>query len=121
VVPIVGGTVTGERLRGVVESGGADWQVVHPNGTISIDTRYALRTHDGVLIYIRTQGVRVASEAVAGRMLRGDPVDPTEYYFRLVATLEAGAAAYYWVNERVFVASAIRQRRAVEYDLYCVT
>ncbi len=121
VVPIVGGAFEGPRLRGKVEPGGADWQVVHPSGMITVDTRYALRTDNGALIYIATKGVRTAAPDVAQRMMRGDPVDPSEYYFRVTAILETGADAYYWVNERLFVASAIRQPRAVEYDLYALT
>jgi Protein of unknown function (DUF3237) len=120
-VPIIGGHFDGPRMRGVIVPGGADWQVVHGNGMISIDTRYALRTHDHALIYIATRGVRSGSPDVLARLGRGEPVDPTEYYFRVVATFETGAPAYYWLNEGVFVASAVRQVDAVVYDLYRVS
>ena len=82
-VPIVGGTVSGPKLNGTVEPGGADWQVVHPGGMITVDT-------------------------------------PSEYYFRVTAQLETGAGAYYWVNEKVFVASAVRHANEVVYDLYAL-
>jgi hypothetical protein len=120
-VPIVGGHLDGPRLRGTVLPGGADWQVVHPNGAITVDTRYALRTHDGVLIYIATRGVRAGPPDVLARLGRGESVDPSEYYFRVVATLETGAQAYYWLNESIFVASALRHAAAVIYDLYRVS
>ena len=120
-VPIVGGDFDGPRLQGVVLPGGADWQVVHPGGMISIDTRYALQTHDGALIYIATRGVRSGPSAVLDRLGRGEPVDPTEYYFRVVATFETGAPAYAWLNESLFVASAVRQPNAVVYDLFRLT
>jgi hypothetical protein len=120
-VPIVGGTFDGPRLRGVVLSGGADWQVVHAGGMISIDTRYALQTHDDALIFIATRGVRSGPPEVLARLGRGEPVDPAEYYFRVFATLETGAPAYAWLNERIFVAAAVRQVDAVVYDLYCIS
>jgi len=120
-VRIVGGSFEGPRMRGAVLDGGADWQVVHANGMITIDTRYALRTDDDALIYISTRGVRVAPPDVAARLSRGDPVAPSEYYFRVVATLEAGAANYYWLNERIFVASAARHLDEVVYDLYALS
>jgi hypothetical protein len=120
-VPIVGGTFDGPRFRGEVLAGGADWQVVHPNGMITVDTHYGLRTDDGALVYISTHGVRVASPEVAARILRGDAVDPGEYYFRIAATLETGAPAYSWLNERIFVASVVRHFAAVVYDLYAVS
>ena len=36
VVPITGGTFEGPRIRGRVVPGGADWQVVRPDGVLSI-------------------------------------------------------------------------------------
>ncbi|MBV9326795.1 MAG: DUF3237 domain-containing protein [Chloroflexi bacterium] len=120
-VPIVGGHFEGPRLRGRVLAGGADWQVVHPDSMITVDTHYGLQTDDGALIYISTRGVRVASPETAVRLQRGDPVDSSEYYFRIVATLETGAPDYLWLNQRIFVAAVVRQTRAVAYDLYAVT
>jgi hypothetical protein len=38
VVPITGGEFTGDRLHGTVLAGGADWQVVHDDGMITVDT-----------------------------------------------------------------------------------
>jgi len=49
------------------------------------------------------------------------PIVGSEYYFRIHATLETGAPAYMWLNERIFVASATRHLDAVVYDLYAVT
>ena len=120
-VNIVGGSVDGPDLRGQVLNGGADWQVVHADGMISIDTRYAIRTHDEALIYIATRGVRSGSPETLARLGRGEPVDPAEYYFRVWAQLETGAPAYAWLNQRLFLAAAVRLPDAVIYDLYAVT
>lgn len=120
-VPIIGGHFEGPRLRGTVLHGGADWQIVHPDSMITVDTHYGLRTEDGALIYISTHGVRVATPETAGRLQRGDPVDPTEYYFRIFATLETGSPQYFWLNQRIFVAAAARDANAVVYDLYAVS
>jgi Protein of unknown function (DUF3237) len=119
-VAIIGGSFEGPRLRGVVLPGGADWQVIHADGMTSVDTRYALQTHDGALIYIATRGVRWGSPEVLARIFAGEVVEANEYYFRLTAQLETGAAAYAWVNRRVFIASAARARDAVSYDLFAV-
>jgi hypothetical protein len=48
----------------------------------------------------------------------GDPVDPREYYFRTLITLETGAAAYAWVNRRLFIALAARLPAAVVVDVH---
>lgn len=46
VIPIVGGTVTG-GLQGAVVAGGADWNVVRPDGSTELWARYELRLEDG--------------------------------------------------------------------------
>lgn len=120
IIPIVGGSFEGPTLRGKVLSGGADWQMVHPDGTASIDTRYTLQTHDEALIYVSTRGVRHGPAEVLARIVRGQQVDPREYYFRLTVQLETSMPGYSWVNHRVFVACAARLRDSVVYDLYAL-
>src|SRR6185503_12065852 len=63
VVPIVGGRVTG-LFEADILPGGADWQLVRPDGTIDIDTRYSARTAGGSHVYIRTSGVRTGHPEV---------------------------------------------------------
>ena len=53
VVPIVGGRIF-DGVDAEVLPGGADWQVVRPDGAIEIDTRYTARTADGALLHLRT-------------------------------------------------------------------
>ena len=120
-VAIVGGHFDGPRLSGVILPGGADWQVIHADGMTTVDTRYALQTHDEALIYIATRGVRWGPPETLARIFRGEAVDPSEYYFRIAARLETGAAAYTWVNQRLFVGSAARSLDAVVYHLFEVT
>ena len=42
IVPILGGTVIGPRLTAEILPGGADWQVVRPDGTLEVVARYTL-------------------------------------------------------------------------------
>ncbi|WP_206068781.1 DUF3237 domain-containing protein [Nonomuraea composti] len=121
VINIVGGSFEGPRLSGVVLPGGADWQVVHADGAISVDTRYTLRTHDGALLYISTSGVRHGPPEVLDRLARGEEVDPSEYYFRLFCRFETGDERYLWLNRTLAVASAARAASAVRYDAYTLT
>lgn len=53
IVPITGGTVTG-NVKGSVLAGGADFQLM--GATTTLDARYALRTSDGELIVVRNCG-----------------------------------------------------------------
>jgi hypothetical protein len=121
VVPIVGGSFDGERLRGEVLAGGADWQVLHADGMITVDTRYTLRTHDGALVYLTTQGVRHGPPQVLARLAAGEVVDPAEYYFRLFLRFETGHLDYLWLGRTLGVASAARSADAVRYQAYTLT
>ncbi|WP_101787169.1 DUF3237 domain-containing protein [Nonomuraea indica] len=118
IIAITGGSFQGPRLSGEILPGGADWQLVHADGSASIDTRYTLRTSDGALIYLRTTGIRHGAPDVLARLARGEEVDPGDYYFRLFCRFETGAPGYRWLNRSLAVASAVRTRDAVLYDAY---
>jgi hypothetical protein len=40
--------------------GGADWQIVRPDGTIEVVARCTIRSDKGALIYVQNEGLRVA-------------------------------------------------------------
>ncbi|MGO9890259.1 MAG: DUF3237 domain-containing protein [Solirubrobacteraceae bacterium] len=121
VIPIVGGEFDGPRVSATILSGGADWQVIHEDGMAAIDTRYTLQTRDDALISVATRGVRHGPSDVLRRLAEGQPVDPTEYYFRVSIQYETGAQAYLWLNRIVAVASAVRLADQVIYDAYALT
>lgn len=120
VIDVLGGSFDGPGMTGEVLPGGADWQVVHADGSASIDSRYTLRTHDGALIYIQTQGVRHGPPEVIAALGRGEPVDPADYYFRLAVRFETAAPGYLWLNHTLAVASGLRAAAAVLYDAYAL-
>jgi hypothetical protein len=120
VIPILGGSFTGEQLAGAVLPGGADWQLVRPDGVVLLDARYILRTNDGSLIYIHNRGVRHGPPAVLVQLARGEAVDPVLYYFRTTPLFETGAAQYNWLNNLIAVASGLRQQAAIVLDVYAV-
>jgi hypothetical protein len=120
VVPVLGGRITGLFAADILP-GGADWQLVRPDGAIEIDTRYSARTADGGHVYIRTFGVRSGRPEVLEALVRGDPVDPSDYYFRLGVRLETAVPALAALEQSVFVASAVREADRVRYAAYRVT
>ena len=136
VVPIVGGrvaAVAGGLLDGLASEpaggpfeaeilpGGADWQVVRPDGGIEIDTRYSARTSAGEFVHFRTSGVRSGPPEVLAALLRGEAVDPAAYYFRVAVHLETSAPRLAVLERSVFVASAVRGADSVAYTAYRVT
>jgi hypothetical protein len=121
IIPILGGEVEGPRLRGEVLPGGADWQYVRPDGVLQLTARYTLRADDGSLIQVVNRGLRHGPPEVMERMLRGEAVDASAYYFRSTAEFEAPRGALEWLNKGIFVGLAERQRDKAIVRFHLVT
>ena len=88
IVAITGGTFEGPGIRGRVVPGGADWQIVRPDGSSVADIRYTLETDRGALLYVQSHGVRHGKPEVLARLAAGEDVDPSEYTFRTAVSIE---------------------------------
>ena len=118
IIPITGGRFEGQRMRGEIIPGGADWQIVAVDGTALLEARYTLRTEDDALIYVRNTGVRHGPAEVLAAIGRGEQVDPSKYYFRAVPAFETGAPKYAWLNRVLAVCSGVRTKEEVLLDFY---
>jgi len=90
IVYVKGGTVEGPKIKGELLPGGGDWFLIRPDGVGELDVRATLRTDDGDLIYSHYRGIIDASPDVFQRVLAGEAVDPSEYYFRTAPPLRDG-------------------------------
>jgi Protein of unknown function (DUF3237) len=120
IIPITGGEVSGARLSGRVLPGGADWQIVRPDGVAYLDARYTIETHDGALVYVRNLGYRHGPPEVVARLAAGEAVDPALYYMRTTPWFETGDGRYAWLNRTVCVGNGERLADAVRIDFYAV-
>ena len=118
IVPVVGGSFEGERLSGTVEPGGSDWILMRPDGAAQLDVRLTLRTTDGALIGMTYRGVRHGPPSVIERLNRGEPVDPSEYYFRTAPWFETAAERYDWLNRIVALATGRRPPEGPVYRIF---
>ena len=118
IIPIVGGTVTGDRIAGEILPLGADWQTIWANGTAELDTRYAIRTDTGATIEVLNYGYRHGPAEVLARIAAGDEVDPSSYYMRTHCRLETGDPRYGWVNDALFVGTGGRHASSVVISVY---
>ena len=108
IIPILGGTFEGPNIRGKVLAGGADWQIVRADGLAELDTRYALQTEQGSLIYIQNAGMRHAPPDVTKKLLAGEAVDPGQVYFKTVPTFETSATELQWLTRAIFIGTGER-------------
>lgn len=118
IVPILSGTVKGERLNGEVVSGGADWQYVRADGVLELEARYSIRTRDGTEIAVTNRGMRRAPPDIMDRLARGEAVDPSLVYFRTVPVFESPAGLHQWLNESLFVGTAARFPDSVQIRVF---
>lgn len=118
IIPIIGGSVQGERLAGRILAGGADWQTIFADGSAELDTRYMIETVDGAIIDIRNFGYRHGPADVIAKLAEGEHVDPSQYYMRTTPRFETGDPRYAWLNRSIFIGTGAREASAVVLTLY---
>ena len=120
-IPITGGVVKGPRLNGKVLAGGADFQLILAGGTQAhLDARYVIELDDGARVFVQNTALRVASLDNSQRIMRGEPVNPAEIYFRCQPKLEATAEKWAWLAESQFIGSGRRAPHGVFLSFYRV-
>ena len=94
IIPILGGHFTGQvlghTLRGQVLPGGADRQLLRPDGIKELDALYEMQIDDGTVL------------TVHNRVLIDAPADGSRYAFSHVR-VTAPEGPHDWLNRRVFV------------------
>ena len=117
-VPITGGEAQGEGWRARVLPGGTDFQLIVSDTLSELDARYGLETDAGDLIYVQNRAVRAAPAEVMAKLLRGEPVDPSQIYFRCSPSFETASPALRWIGERMFVGAGVRHPAQVVMRFY---
>ena len=119
-IPILGGTLTGEGISGTVREGGADFQMIRPDGFTELEAKYAIEMDDGAILYIENIGIRFGSREALDKIRRGEVVDPSLIYFRSVPRFETGAERYRWLMQSLFIGVGARHPDRVELDVHRV-
>ena len=115
---ISGGTFEGEQLIGTVMPGGTDWQIIRGDEVVQLDARIVLQTEDGSLIAMTYVGLRHGPSDVMASLGRGEPVDPTSYYFRISASFSTSDPRLDWLNRIVAVGSGHRLSDGPIYQVH---
>lgn len=110
IIDILGGSFEGPRLRGRVLPGGADRQLVRPDGLKLLDALYEMQTDDGAVLTVHNR-VTIDEAAPGGR------------YARSVVQVTAPVGPHEWLNRRVFVGTLqglMPARAAVRVGVFLV-
>ena len=108
VIPILGGSCIARDWSARVLPGGADFQLIVNERMARLEARYVLETDAGDRIYVHNDALRTAAPEVMARLLRGEPVEPADVYFRCAPRFEASAPGLAWMMERVFLGTGLR-------------
>jgi hypothetical protein len=120
IIPILGGEVRGDGIKGTNFACGADFQTIRPNGFTELEAKYAFEMDDGAIVYIENVGIRFGPKDQLDRIARGEIVDPALIYFRSVPRFETGAEKYRWLMQNLFVGVGARYPDRVEIDVHQV-
>jgi uncharacterized protein DUF3237 len=118
IINILGGPVEGPRLNGRILPGGADWQIIRTDGVADLKARYTIETDAGARILVAADGMRHGPPDVIAALARGEPVDPSLYYFRTAMRFETADPAVAWLNKILAVGRGIREARLVRIDVH---
>ncbi len=117
-VPLGGGTARGPELNGTLVEGGIDWQVARSDGVLEIAAHYVIRTDDGALVEVKSDGLRHGPAEVMQQLARGEAVPRDAYFFRTLIRFTTGAPAWAHLNKVMAIAVGQREARTVLLDVY---
>lgn len=120
VIPVLGGTVQGEGIAGTIHPGGADFQIIRPDGFTELEAKYTFELDDGAVIYIANYGIRFGPKHALDAIARGEAVDPAQIYFRSVPRFETGHPNYRWLMHNLFIGVGARHPDRVELAVHQV-
>ena len=120
IIPIVGGEVRGDGIKGTILPHGADFQTIRPNGLTELEAKYAFEMDDGAIVYVENLGIRSGPKPLLDKIARGETVGPELIYFRSVPKFETGAEKYRWLMQNLFVGVGARYPDRVEIDVHQV-
>jgi len=118
VINIIGGRVQGPRLSGRILPGGADWQIVRPDGVADLRARYTIETDGGARILVASDGLRHGPADVMARLARGEALDPALYYFRTAMRFETSDPSVAWLNRIIALGRGAREARAARLAVH---
>lgn len=107
-IPILGGTASGNGWVARVLPGGADFQLIVTDQMAELDARYALETDAGDFIYVQNYAIRTAAPEVMAKLIKGEAVNPQSVYFRCTPRFETASPALSWISERLFIGTGAR-------------
>jgi hypothetical protein len=118
------GWVKGPKINGRIIPPGGDWVRVMPAGNARIDVRQTVKTDDGALIYISSNGIVSYTKESWDRLMKGVVITGNDHYFILAPTMQTSAEKYAWLNHVQCIGKVVEvklgENAFLKYDVYIV-
>ncbi|KAK5115265.1 hypothetical protein LTR62_001465 [Meristemomyces frigidus] len=123
VMPILGGTVKGPEISGIIqERSGADWgTAVQGTNYMRLDARYTLKTSDGYCIYVQSKGIFSPQREDFFAQGHPDTMSQKEVEWFTRLEFEAGPGPYSWLNSIFAIGVLGMHDRRIVIDAYRLT
>ena len=118
IAPVQGGTFEGARLKAEVLPGGVDWVITRPNGSMAIDVRLVLLTHDKAHIALSYQGILSTTPEAAQKMRSMKQAATHEISLKTVVKFETGDQRYTWLNDLLAVSIGAPSPSGAIYEIF---
>jgi hypothetical protein len=103
---VSGGSITGDKLKGTVQSGGLDYELTLSNGAMELEEVLIYKTSDNTSIFVRNCGVAAPGDSVV----------------RIVPDIEAPtASSYAWLNTTKLVGTRTVAGDKLTLEIYDVS
>lgn len=114
------GTVTGEKIKGVLRPGGGDWMTVRSDGVGITDVRGTIETDDGAMVYMTYTGILDLGEDGYQKFLQGQL--PTTAQIRNAPRFQTAHPHYLWLNriQAVSIAELNFTTFEADFDVYAI-
>ena len=111
IIEVASVQVKGDRLRAeIMGAAAADWRLIGPEGTATLDVRATLRTDDGAIIFMQFIG-KSPSDASQGLQ------PPATIY--VAPRFETGDERYAWLNRVQAVGKGtVHEDLSLDYEWY---
>ncbi len=121
VYPVDGGTFVGDRLRGRINPGGADWVTHRTDGNMMIDVRLTLTTDDGALIGMTYAGLaRAQAQAGNDGFRNRAQLSYEDTFLHTTPRFETGDERYAWINGVIAVTNGMRTPGGGVYHVFSI-
>jgi Protein of unknown function (DUF3237) len=114
------GTFAAGEVTGTIVPGSGDWVLERRDGSLELDIRFTLAPNDGAPVFMRSQGLFIASHGIVSQIRGGDDVPASEYYFRTSVMFETSDERLLDLNRHLHVGVGTRTATGMTTEIFAV-